>query len=91
MSGYETPLFDLPKPPAPARHRAESVLPGFARPPIREDEPGERGDRPTPAGPASPAPAAFVPKDPAAMLDGLNPAQREAVVHAGSPDRKSVV
>jgi DNA helicase-2/ATP-dependent DNA helicase PcrA len=85
MSGYETPLFDLPKPPAPARHRAESVLPGFARPPIPEDEPGERGDRPTSAGPAYQAPAPFVPKDLTAMLEGLNPAQREAVVHAGSP------
>ena len=86
MSGYETPLFDLPKPPAPARHRAESVLPGFARPPIGDQEPGERGDRPTSPGPARPAPAApFVPKDLTAMLDGLNPAQREAVVHAGSP------
>jgi DNA helicase II / ATP-dependent DNA helicase PcrA len=85
MSGYETPLFDLPKPPPPARHRAESVLPGFARPPIPEDGPAERGDRPGPAGPAYPAPAPFVPKDLTAMLDGLNPAQREAVVHAGSP------
>ena len=85
MSGYETPLFDLPKPPAPARHRAESVLPGFARPPI-SDEPGERGDRPTSGGSSYPVPAApFAPKDLNAMLDGLNPAQREAVVHAGSP------
>jgi len=85
MSGYETPLFDLPKPPAPARHRAESVLPGFARPPIG-GEPGARGDRPTAPGSGYPASAEpFVPKDLNSMLEGLNPAQREAVVHAGSP------
>jgi len=77
MSGYETPLFDLPKPPAPARHRAESVLPGLGRPPAPS---GDRGDRPTPA-----PPAPFTPRDLTAMLDGLNVAQREAVVHAGSP------
>jgi DNA helicase-2/ATP-dependent DNA helicase PcrA len=75
MSGYETPLFDLPKPPAAARHRAESVLPGLGRPAAREPE----APRPT----AYPAPAA--PRDLSEMLDGLNPAQREAVVHAGSP------
>ncbi|HET9170622.1 MAG TPA: DNA helicase PcrA [Actinospica sp.] len=78
MSGYETPLFDLPKPPAPARHRAESVLPGLGRPQRAAEQ---RGDRPT--APAAPAPAP--PQDLNAMLDGLNPAQREAVVHAGSP------
>jgi len=77
MSGYETPLFDLPKPPAPARHRAESVLPGLGRPPAPSED---RGDRPTPA-----SPAPFTPRDLTAMLDGLNVAQREAVVHAGSP------
>jgi DNA helicase-2/ATP-dependent DNA helicase PcrA len=78
MSGYETPLFDLPKPPAPARHRAESVLPGLGRP-ARGAE--ERGDQPSP--PAAPSPAP--PRDLNAMLDGLNPSQREAVVHSGSP------
>ena len=78
MSGYETPLFDLPKPPAPARHLAGSALPGLSRP-ARGAE--ERGDLPSP--PAAPSPAP--PRDLNAMLDGLNPAQREAVVHAGSP------
>jgi DNA helicase-2/ATP-dependent DNA helicase PcrA len=75
MSGYETPLFDLPKPPAATRHRAESVLPGLGRPAPRE----QQEPRPT----AYPAPVA--PRDLTEMLDGLNPAQREAVVHAGSP------
>jgi DNA helicase-2/ATP-dependent DNA helicase PcrA len=86
MSGYETPLFDLPKPPAPARHQAGSVLPGLGRP-AREDE---RGDQPSPGGAAANRPArsgagAHPPRDLDAMLDGLNPAQREAVVHSGSP------
>ena len=75
MSGYETPLFDLPKPPAATRHRAESVLPGLGRPAPQELQ----APRPT----AFPAPAA--PRDLNEMLEGLNPAQREAVVHAGSP------
>ena len=81
MSGYETPLFDLPKPPAPARHRAESVLPGLARPSFGTQE----QDAPPPPDRPSPAPAPFVPRDLTAMLDGLNPSQREAVVHTGSP------
>jgi len=76
MSGYETPLFDLPKPPAAARSRAESTLPGFT------PRPAAAGTRAQGA-PAYPAPAA--PKDLGEMLAGLNPAQREAVVHTGSP------
>ena len=81
MSGYETPLFDLPKPPAPERHQAGSVLPGLGRPARREED---RGDLPTQAA-AAPAASHHVPRDLTAMLDGLNPAQREAVTHTGSP------
>ncbi|HEX4787045.1 MAG TPA: DNA helicase PcrA [Actinospica sp.] len=86
MSGYETPLFDLPKPPAPVRHRAESTLPGFAAPPASARAGGRGGasaggeEAPTP-----PQHAPFRPADLGAMLDGLNPAQREAVEHSGSP------
>ncbi|WP_212517431.1 DNA helicase PcrA [Actinospica acidithermotolerans] len=82
MSGYETPLFDLPKPPAPARHRAESALPGLGRPAPREQE---RGDLPAPSSAGAPPFAPAAARDMTAMLDGLNPAQREAVVHSGAP------
>ena len=103
MSGYETPLFDLPKPPAPARQRAQSALPVFGG--ARDGAGGgaaggarqaadhggtdggdtDSGGGARAAGPA-PTPASPVgPRDLAAMLDGLNPAQREAVVHTGSP------
>ncbi|HTJ70833.1 MAG TPA: DNA helicase PcrA [Actinospica sp.] len=95
MSGYETPLFDLPKPPAPARQKAGSVLPGLGRPARREagegDGQGERGDQPSPTAPPSrsgsghTSHAPHPPRDLEAMLDGLNPAQREAVVHSGTP------
>ena len=90
MSGYETPLFDLPKPPAPARQRAQSALPGFGARSVGRGGPQDEPENgPTgPAGPdaASSGPAGSAPqRDLAAMLDGLNPAQREAVVHTGSP------
>ncbi|WP_051451601.1 DNA helicase PcrA [Actinospica robiniae] len=94
MSGYEIPLFDLPKPPAPVRRRVESVLPGLSRlhqdrEPSGRDEPGEA---PAPERPAAPPPAAAPApnrpsggRDPQELLEGLNPSQREAVEHAGSP------
>ena len=76
MSGYEIPLFDLPKPPAPVRTRAESVLPGAAPRP-RERRP-EQPPRPEQAQPHRQLGAEE-------LLEGLNPAQREAVVHSGGP------
>jgi DNA helicase-2/ATP-dependent DNA helicase PcrA len=98
-ASYEAPLFDLPKPPPPARSRPEAALPALASAAfpvddaawLREPPPDEDWDAPPPEdeGAAQPefrAPAPRrAPADPAALLHGLNPSQREAVVHAGGP------
>jgi DNA helicase II / ATP-dependent DNA helicase PcrA len=96
---YGAPLFDLPKPPrtagpGAARTRAETALPSLpsgafpaepwdeesALPPPRDEE-HERAEAQRDF-----APAAHRSRlDPEALLDGLNPAQREAVVHTGGP------
>ena len=100
MSGssasYEAPLFDLPKPPpARARATAQSVLPALpAAPrgsgPFPEEggaiaqAPAQRASRPGGSGGGAGGGGARH-AGPESLLDGLNPSQREAVVHAGSP------
>ncbi|MBS2961714.1 DNA helicase PcrA [Actinocrinis puniceicyclus] len=99
-ASYEAPLFDLPKPP-PVRTRAEAALPalpsaGFpdrepwlSEPPPDEDwhappPEDEEHERAESARTFAPAPRRAG-LDPEALLAGLNPAQRAAVVHRGSP------
>ena len=113
MSGssasYEAPLFDLPKPPPPARKRAEAALPSLPSaafpvdddawvrepppdadawdaPPPPEDDGGDQPEfrAPTAQHGHGPGHGRHRP-DAAALLEGLNPAQREAVVHTGGP------
>jgi DNA helicase-2/ATP-dependent DNA helicase PcrA len=99
-ASYEAPLFDLPKPPPPARTRAEAALPALSSAafPVGQDgwirEPpddGEPREAPPPEDDGERQPDFRAPTrrrggiDPAALLDGLNPAQREAVVHTGGP------
>ncbi|MGH6656448.1 MAG: UvrD-helicase domain-containing protein, partial [Actinocrinis sp.] len=112
MSGssasYEAPLFDLPKPPPPARTRADAVLPWLApaafpvedesadneswvREPPPDDAEGGHHAPPPPDDDGREQPEFHAPRprraqlDPEELLDGLNPSQREAVVHTGSP------
>ena len=68
-ASYEAPLFDLPKP-APAR---SSGRPDTVLPALGGAGAARTGDW-------SPAPA-----NPDALLEGLNPAQREAVLYRGGP------
>ena len=76
-ASYEAPLFDLPTLP-PARKsgaRSDAALPVLASP-----DPWP-ADAPQAGSWSAPAPAA----DPAELLVGLNPAQREAVLYRGGP------
>jgi DNA helicase II / ATP-dependent DNA helicase PcrA len=91
---FGAPLFDLPKPPgtrAPAGSgraphlRSDAVLPALPALPGVDGAPGA-GDDPARDRSAGPDPAHRPPyADPESLLDGLNPSQREAVLHAGSP------
>jgi DNA helicase II / ATP-dependent DNA helicase PcrA len=100
MSGssasYEAPLFDLPKPPpARARATAKSVLPALPAPPRDAAPFPEEGvaDAPAPRAPrgvdrggdTSVSGGGDRRSGSEALLDGLNPSQREAVVHSGTP------
>ncbi len=100
-ASYEAPLFDLPKPPPPVRTRADAALPSLASAAfpaadeswVREPPPDEHedGHAPPPRDDDGGEQPEFQPPrrrahlDPEALLEGLNPAQREAVVHTGSP------
>ncbi|HEV3171502.1 MAG TPA: DNA helicase PcrA [Actinocrinis sp.] len=84
-ASHEAPLFDLPKPPPPARKRADAVLPALSLAPEPDEPAGDPADdevRPA----AAPRRSGGLPKiDPDALLAGLNTSQREAVMHTGSP------
>jgi DNA helicase II / ATP-dependent DNA helicase PcrA len=100
-ASFEAPLFDLPKPPPPARKRSDAALPALASAAfpvddhswVREPPPDEdhehHGDAPPDDAEHQPSFQAPAPRrariDTAALLEGLNPSQREAVVHSGSP------
>jgi DNA helicase II / ATP-dependent DNA helicase PcrA len=80
-ASYGAPLFDLPKPPGgrygadpgrAARPRVDAALPALSDD-VWQSPPNLPAARPAPGA------------DPESLLDGLNPAQREAVLHAGSP------
>jgi DNA helicase-2/ATP-dependent DNA helicase PcrA len=85
-ASYEAPLFDLPKPPPPARTRADAALPALSAAPIAADDASaddSAGDGRSSGGGHRRHGLPSI--DPDELLAGLNTSQREAVMHSGTP------